>query len=150
MGLHRRVCHGLGVRIPSAPPVETLLSTSEAHNHPLLQQVVSSRAAHGLLERFSQQMRGDVVAAMSEPARRVCAAYRIERLGGGLQQGLAGASPYPAQDTLHLREGLLYGREVRRVGWQEQDLRSGALHQIPHPLDLVDLEVVHYHDLPAP
>jgi len=44
-GPHRRVCLGLGVRMPSAPPAETFLSTSAVHNHPPPQHIVSSRAA---------------------------------------------------------------------------------------------------------
>jgi hypothetical protein len=40
---------------------------------------------------------GNVVAAMPEPAPSISAAYRVERFGGGLHQGLAGAGFYPAQ-----------------------------------------------------
>jgi hypothetical protein len=44
-GLYRRVCLRLGVRMPSALPAETSISTSAVHNHPPPQHVVSSRAA---------------------------------------------------------------------------------------------------------
>ncbi len=65
---------------------------------------------------------GDVVAAVSEPTLGITPAHGIERLAGRFHQGLAGAGSEPAQDTLDLREGLFYGREVRRVGRQEEDL----------------------------
>ena len=44
-GFYRGVCFGLGVRMPSAPPAQTFLSTSAVHNHPPPPHVVSSSAA---------------------------------------------------------------------------------------------------------
>src|SRR5215216_708270 len=81
------------------------------------------------------------------PAHGIPPAHGIQRLSGRFHQCFAGAGPDPAQDALHLREGLFDGREVRRVGWQEQNLRSRTLYELPDPLALVDLEVVHHHHL---
>src|SRR5215203_1348037 len=69
---------------------------------------------------------GNVVAAVSEPAHGIPPAHGIERMAGSFHQGFAGAGPNPAQDALHLREGLFDGREVRRVGRQENRTSAPA------------------------
>ena len=51
------------------------------------------------------------------------------------------------QRVLYLREGLLYGVVVRRVGWQEHDAGSPFLDQLSHPRTPMHREVVHHHDL---
>src|SRR5215203_4238830 len=52
------------------------------------------------------------------------------------------------QDVLYLREGFLDGVQVRRVGWQVDELASPLFYEIPHPPWPVRSEIVHHHDLP--
>jgi hypothetical protein len=48
--------------------------------------------------------------------------------------------------VFYLRERLLDGVKVRRVGGQENDAGCPLLDQLPHPGAFVDGEVVHHHD----
>jgi hypothetical protein len=52
------------------------------------------------------------------------------------------------RDMLYLREGSLDGIQVRRVGWQVDELASPLFYEIPHPPWPVRSEIVHHHNLP--
>src|SRR5215210_3540829 len=51
---------------------------------------------------------------------------------------------------LDLREGFLYGVEIRRVGRQVDELASPPLDELPYLLRPVSSEVVHHHNLTGP
>ena len=57
-----------------------------------------------------------MVAAMLQEAQCISAANRVERNPYGFDQRLVRASLSFAQDSLYLREGFFYGREVRTIG----------------------------------
>src|SRR5215218_189401 len=80
---------------------------------------------------------------MPEVATCVFSANRPEGLFGGLEQRLKRPRLSPPQQGLLQGEGLLYGVEVRRVGWQQPQLAAPLLDQLPDPLALVHRYVVH-------
>src|SRR5215204_3360039 len=82
---------------------------------------------NGALERFSQRLQRQVVSAVREETADVLWGNRVEGVAGRLYEGLPPPSPYLPQDALQLREGLLDGVEVRRVGRKEHKLASGLL-----------------------
>src|SRR3712207_9564173 len=53
-----------------------------------------------------------------------------------------------SQESFDLREGLLDGVEIGRVGWQVEELATSLLDQPPNPRTFVGREVVHDHHLP--
>src|SRR4051812_34654595 len=84
---------------------------------------------------------------MPKPAHSVFGRNDPERLGHRLDQSFSRARPHFAQNHLDLREGFLYGIQVRRVRWQEHQLRSPRLDQLAHPLGAVGAQLVHHHNL---
>src|SRR5215218_8167838 len=84
---------------------------------------------------------------MAEVAGRVTRGDRGQRIAHRSDQGLPGAGTALAHQRLHLREGLLDGVVVRRVGRQVQELASTLLDELAHFLPLVGREVVHHHYL---
>src|SRR3954451_14439112 len=76
------------------------------------------------IQRFSQSLILDVVSTMPKPTHSVFGRDDPERLGHRLDQSFSRARPHFAQNHLDLREGFLYGIQVRRVRWQEHQLRS--------------------------
>src|SRR5215216_5899393 len=66
----------------------------------------------------------DRVTAVLEPPSRISSTDLRERLLHRLKQGFVGARPELPEDVLYLRERLLYGVEVRRVGRQIQELSA--------------------------
>src|SRR5829696_2350993 len=75
-------------------------------------------------------------------------AHRRKRCPSGIYQRLEAPGLSPPQQRLRLGEGLFYGVEVRRVGRQENQRAAAPLDELAYPPHLVDLEVVHHHDLP--
>jgi hypothetical protein len=62
---------------------------------------------------------------------------RLQRPAHRFDQRLAGARPGFAHQPLDLRERLLDGVEVRRVGRQVEDLAAAPLDDLPDPLALM-------------
>src|SRR5215210_5508266 len=79
---------------------------------------------------------------MLDEASSILDRDRRDRRPQRLDQRLAGARLRLAQKALYLRERLLDGVVVRRVGWQEEQLAAPRLDQLAHLLALVRREVV--------
>jgi len=77
---------------------------------------------------------------MTEPAMRVLRCDRIERHSQGIEQRLTGAGGQPPQDGLELGERLLDGRQIGRVGGQEDELAATGLNDLPDGGRLVDAQ----------
>src|SRR5215472_16840825 len=58
---------------------------------------------------------------MSNPAESIGLSDEIQSLSKRRMSRFARASASPAQKGLHFREGLFNGREIRRIGRQEQE-----------------------------
>src|SRR5215210_2163383 len=86
---------------------------------------------------------------MLDEASSILDRDRRDRRPQRLDQRLAGARLRLAQKALYLRERLLDGVVVRRVGWQEEQLAAPRLDQLAHLLALVRREVVRNYDLPG-
>ena len=84
---------------------------------------------------------------MNEEAARILSSDCIECLAYGFHQRLSCPGTNLAQKTLDLRKSLLNWIEVRRVGWQVQQLAPSTFDQLPDPLALMCPEVVHDHYL---
>src|SRR5215212_11727202 len=106
---------------PSNTPsvwVDTLWAWPTLTRRPTQASGISCSDMPASLEHFSYRMRlWHRVSAMPEVAACVLGADRTEGLFGGLEQSLKYPRLRPPQQGLHLGEGLLYGVEVRRVGW---------------------------------
>ncbi len=73
---------------------------------------------------------------MSEEAACVLLTDRRERTMRVLEEGVERPGLRLLQRVLYLREGLLYGVVVRRVGRQEYDTGASGFDQLPYPRPL--------------
>src|SRR5687768_2469582 len=85
---------------------------------------------------------------MTEPSSGVSRGDLGERLLHRCQQGFVGSSSKLPQDVLYLGERLLYGVQVRRIGWHEHQLGSSGFDEFPYPLWPVRSQVIHHYHLP--
>src|SRR5215210_198066 len=94
-------------------------------------------------QRFSLRLSVERVAAVAKVARGVPRGDRRDRTADGLQKRHARSGLGLPKERLELAEGLLDGREVRRVWWQVNQRAASRLHEGPDPLVPVGAEVVH-------
>ncbi len=74
---------------------------------------------------------------MLEEATGVSGADRRQRQTDRLDQGFFRPGFSLTHESLDLREGLLNRVEIRRVGWQVEELATSLLDQLSYPLSLV-------------
>lgn len=79
---------------------------------------------------------------MGEPAAGVSGGQRLQGGGDSGVACLARPGAGAAEDRLELTEGLLDGIEIRRVGWQEEDVTARGLDQTLGGGALMNAEVV--------
>src|ERR687898_687571 len=85
---------------------------------------------------------------MTEPSSGVSRGDLGECLLHRFQQGFVGACSKLSEDVLDLRERLLYGVKVRRIGGPVNQLGSSGFYELPYPLGSVRPQVVHHYNLP--
>jgi hypothetical protein len=85
---------------------------------------------------------------VGEPSTHLFERYRRERLGDRLDQRFARARSDLPEDVLYLRERLLYGVRIRRVGGQEQKVGTPGLNELSDLLGPVCPEIVEQHHSP--
>src|SRR5215467_3861085 len=90
------------------------------------------------------------IATLSNPPESIGLGDEIQSLSKRRMSRFARASASPAQTGLHFREGLFNGREIRRIGRQEQETTSSGFDSLPHLRPQVDREGIQDHDLPWP
>src|SRR5215211_7860842 len=141
---------------PRHPTYPTLLPALMTFSHPpttLSPGLALVRSEPGpqemsSLQRYSQVLNLELVAAMTEPPCGVSGGDLGECPLHRLQQGFVGARSELPQDVLYLAEGLLYGVQVRRIGGHEHELGSPLFDELPYPLWPVSPEFVEHHHLP--
>src|SRR3712207_3884768 len=84
---------------------------------------------------------------MLEESTGVPGADHRQRQTDRLDQGFFRPGLSFTHEPLDLREGLLNRVEIRRVGWQVDELATSLLDQLSYPLSLVGAQVVHHNHL---
>src|SRR5215213_10761058 len=85
-------------------------------------------------QRFSLRLSVERVAAVAKVARGVPRGDRRDRTADGLKERHARSGFGLPKERLELAEGLLDGREVRRVWRQVNQRAASRLHEGPDPL----------------
>lgn len=85
---------------------------------------------------------------MSNPAESISRGDEIQSLGKRLLKCFACASLLSAHKGFHFGERLFNGREIGRIGGQEQETTSPGFNGLPHPRPVMDREIIQDHDLP--
>ncbi len=85
------------------------------------------------------------VAAVSEPCGGVVGGDGFEGVANGLFEGLLAASLGGAQKLFELGPGLLDRVQVRRVGWQIDQLRAAGFDPFAYSHNLVRRQVIEDH-----
>src|SRR5512142_2965658 len=85
---------------------------------------------------------------MSKPTESISRRDEIQSLSNGILKCIPATSTYPSQKGLQFGERLLNGREIGRVGRQEQETTSSGFNGLPHARPLMNAQVIQDHDLP--
>src|SRR5215217_3256314 len=102
------------------------------------------------LKRLSERLDHRPVATVFKEALGIRCTDRAECLTDDLHQHLSATSACVSEIALELGEGLLYGIEVGRIGWQVDKLTSLTFYEFPDPFSLVGTQVVYHHNLSPP
>ncbi len=84
---------------------------------------------------------------MSKPAESIRCRNEVQSGCNGLLERFAGASPLSAQKSFHFGESLFNGREIWRIGRQEQETTPSGFDSLPHLRSQMNREVIQDHNL---
>src|SRR5215472_18551936 len=84
---------------------------------------------------------------MSKPTESISLGDKIQSLGKRLPERFARARLLSAQNGFHFGESLFNGREIRRIGGQEEETTASGFDSLPHLRPQVNREVIQDHDL---
>ena len=100
-----------------------------------------------ILEQLSDRLSRKNVPGVGEPRRGVVAGNRLDGEANCFLERLLRARAQAAQDGFDLRERLLNGREVRRIGRQEEQLAAARFNGKANTVGFVGAQIVQHDDL---